>query len=274
MKKLFTLLVVTMMLGTASMNCANAQDTIATDTTKVAAVADTAAAAATEVAAAASEDAIEGTSAHAAIKQKFIEGGIGFMSAVILCLILGLAICVERILFLNLSSTNTKKLLAKIETALNEEGVEAAKEVCRNTRGPVASIFYQGLDRYESGLDMVEKAVVSYGGVQTGLLEKNLSWVALFIALAPMLGFLGTVIGMVQAFDSIKVAGDISPALVAGGISVALITTMAGLIVAMILQVFYNYFVAKIDSIVNDMEDASIALTDMLYKFNLKNNKN
>jgi len=258
------------MLGTASVNCANAQDeNAATDTAQ--AVEQAAPAAAGEAAAEVSEDAIEGQSAHQAIKQKFIEGGVGFMAAVILCLILGLAICVERILFLNLSSTNTKKLLAKIESALNEQGVEAAKEVCRNTRGPVASIFYQGLDRYDAGLDMVEKAVVSYGGVQTGLLEKNLSWIALFIALAPMLGFLGTVIGMVQAFDSIKIAGDISPALVAGGISVALITTMAGLIVAMILQVFYNYFVSKIDAIVNDMEDASISLTDMLYKYNLKN---
>ena len=266
MKKLFTLLVVTMMLGVASINCVNAQDEESAATTDTTAV-EQAAPAAEEVA----EDAIEGASAHQAIKQKFIEGGVGFMSAVILCLILGLAICVERILFLNLSSTNTKKLLAKIEDALNEQGVEAAKEVCRNSRGPVASIFYQGLDRYDAGLDMVEKAVISYGGVQTGLLEKNLSWIALFIALAPMLGFLGTVIGMVQAFDSIKVAGDISPALVAGGISVALITTMAGLIVAMILQVFYNYFVSKIDSIVNDMEDASISLTDMLYKYNLKN---
>ena len=181
MKKLFTLLVVTMMLGVASINCVKAQDqdtVAAADTT---AVVDEAAAA--EVA----EDAIEGASAHQAIKQKFIEGGVGFMSAVILCLILGLAICVERILFLNLSSTNTKKLLAKIESALNEQGVEAAKEVCRNSRGPVASIFYQGLDRYDAGLDMVEKAVISYGGVQTGLLEKNLSWIALFIALAPML---------------------------------------------------------------------------------------
>lgn len=270
MKKLFTLLVVTMMLGTASVNCVNAQDeNAAADTAQ--AVEQAAPATADEAAAEVSEDAIEGQSAHQAIKQKFIEGGVGFMSAVILCLILGLAICVERILFLNLSSTNTKKLLAKIESALNEQGVEAAKEVCRNSRGPVASIFYQGLDRYDAGLDMVEKAVISYGGVQTGLLEKNLSWIALFIALAPMLGFLGTVIGMVQAFDSIKVAGDISPALVAGGISVALITTMAGLIVAMILQVFYNYFVSKIDSIVNDMEDASITLTDMLYKYNLKN---
>src|SRR3989339_59071 len=156
------------------------------------------------------------------------------------------------------------------EEALNQGGVEAAKEVCRNTRGPVASIFYQGLDRHDEGIEMVEKSVVAYGGVQAGLLEKNLSWIALFIALGPMLGFLGTVIGMVAAFDAIKVAGDISPALVAGGISVALITTIGGLIVAMILQVFYNYFVSKIDSIINDMEDASISLIDILYKYNLK----
>jgi biopolymer transport protein ExbB len=185
-------------------------------------------------------------------------------------LIFGLAIAIERILYLNFSTTNTKKLLLNVEGALNQGGIEAAKEVCRNTRGPVASIFYQGLDRYDEGIEMVEKSVVSYGGVQAGLLEKNLSWIALFIALGPMLGFLGTVVGMVQAFDAIKIAGDISPSLVAGGISVALITTIGGLIVAMILQVFYNYFVSKIDGIINDMEDASISLIDILYKFNLK----
>ncbi len=216
------------------------------------------------------EAALEGQTAHQVLKQKFIEGGAGFMGTVFLCLIFGLAISIERIFYLNLSTTNTKKLLSQVENALENGGVEAAKEVCRNTRGPVASIFYQGLDRFDEGIEMVEKSVVAYGGVQAGLLEKNLSWVGLFIALGPMLGFLGTVIGMVAAFDAIKIAGDISPALVAGGISIALITTMAGLIVAMILQVFYNYFVAKIDSLVNDMEDASISLTDMLYKYNLK----
>ncbi len=269
MKKLLALFAVMMMLGIASVNYAKAQnEAAATDTTqaKVEQTATAAPAAATLD----QDEKIEGKSAHQVLKQKFIEGGAGFMASVILCLIFGLAIAIERILFLNFSSTNTKKLLKKVEAALEQGGVEAAKEVCRNTRGPVASIFYQGLDRHEEGIDMVEKSVVSYGGVQAGLLEKNLSWIALFIALGPMLGFLGTVIGMVQAFDSIKVAGDISPALVAGGISVALITTIGGLIVAMILQVFYNYFVSKIDAIINEMEDASISLIDMLYKYNLK----
>jgi biopolymer transport protein ExbB len=212
----------------------------------------------------------EGKSLHSQLKQKFIEGGPGFMSFVLICLILGLALAIERVIYLNLSTSNNKKLLAKVEEALENGGIEAAKEVCRNTRGPVASIFYQGLDRSDEGMDVVEKTVVSYGGVQSGLLEKGLSWIALFIALAPMLGFMGTVIGMIAAFDAIEVAGDISPALVAGGIKVALITTVSGLVVAIILQVFYNYCVAKIDSIVNSMEDASISLIDILVKHNLK----
>lgn len=212
----------------------------------------------------------QGKSMHSALKQKFIEGGPGFMTSILICLILGLAIAIERVVYLNLASTNNKKLLARIEEALNTGGIEAAKDVCRNTRGPVASIFYQGLDRSHEGLDVVEKTVVAYGGVQTSLLEKGLVWIALFIALGPMLGFLGTVIGMVQAFDAIEVAGDISPSLVAGGIKVALITTIGGLIVAMILQVFYNYSVSKIDSIVNSMEDASISLIDLLVKYNTK----
>jgi biopolymer transport protein ExbB len=194
------------------------------------------------------------------------------MGIVVLALIFGLAIAIERILTLNFSTTNTKKLLADVEEALNQGGIEAAKEVCRNTRGPVASIFYQGLDRADEGVEIVEKSVVAYGGVQTGLLEKNLSWIALFIALAPMLGFMGTVIGMIAAFDAIKAAGDISPSLVAGGISQALITTVFGLIVAIILQILYNYCVAKIDSIVNDMEDASISLIDILTKYNHSKN--
>nr|MDA3927585.1 MotA/TolQ/ExbB proton channel family protein [Prolixibacteraceae bacterium] len=163
-----------------------------------------------------------------------------------------------------------KKLLASVEDAMASGGVEAANEVCRNARGPVASIFYQGLDRYDEGVDVVEKSVVSYGSVQAGLLEKGLSWIALFIALAPMLGFMGTVIGMIGAFDAIEVAGDISPSLVAGGIKVALITTVFGLIVAIILQIFYNYCLAKIDSIINSMEDASISLLDLIVKHNVK----
>jgi len=205
------------------------------------------------------------------IKQKFIEGGPGFMGIVLVCLILGLAIVIERIIYLNMATTNTDKLLTNIESALNSGGVEAAKEVCRDTKGPVASIFYQGLDRSHEGIDMVEKSVVSYGGVQMGLLEKGISWISLFIALAPMLGFMGTVIGMFGAFDAIAEAGDISPAVVAVGIKVALLTTVFGLIVAIILQIFYNYIVAKVDSIVNDMENASISLIDLLVKNEITN---
>ncbi len=207
---------------------------------------------------------------HKQIKAKFIEGGAIFMSFVLLCLIFGLALAIERIIYLNLASTNTKKLLQNIENALNDGGVEAAKEVCRNTRGPVASIFYQGLDRFDEGIEVVEKSVVSYGSVQMGLLEKGLTWISLFIALAPMLGFMGTVIGMIEAFDNIQAMGTISASAVAGGIKVALITTVSGLIVAIILQVFYNYIVSKIDGIVNTMEDASISLLDILVKYNMK----
>ena len=169
-----------------------------------------------------------------------------------------------------MATTNTDKLVDSVEEAMGSGGVEAAKELCRNTKGPVASIFYQGLDRMDEGVDAAEKAVVAYGGVQMGLLEKNLSWIQLFISIAPMLGFMGTVIGMIAAFDSIQLAGDVSPQLVASGIKVALITTVSGLIVAIILQVFYNTIVSKIDSIVNKMEDASISLIDLLVHHNLK----
>ena len=202
-----------------------------------------------------------------ALKQKFIEGGPAFMSLIIICLIIGLALAIERILYLTFAKTNTKKLLTAVENALAEGGIEKAKEVCRNTRGPVASIFYQGLLRYDQGLDTVEKTIVSYGSVQMSQMENGLSWISLFIAIAPSLGFLGTVIGMIQAFDAIQAAGDISPNVVAGGMKVALITTVAGLIVAMILQVFYNYILAKIDSLSIDMEDASISLVDILTKY-------
>jgi biopolymer transport protein ExbB len=163
-----------------------------------------------------------------------------------------------------LSTTNTKKLIGSVEEALASGGVEAAKEICRNTKGPVASIFYQGLDRSKDGIEASEKAIVGYGGVQMGLLEKNISWLTLFIALAPMLGFMGTVIGMIKAFDNIAASNEMSPATVAGGIQVALLTTVFGLVVAIILQIFYNYIIAKVDSIVNNMEDASISLIDIL----------
>ena len=202
---------------------------------------------------------------HQELKKRFIEGGPGFMGIVLLCLILGLSIAIERIIFLNLSTTvDSSKLTKDVEAAMKSGGVNAAKEVCRNTPGPVASIFYQGLDRSGEGLESAEKAIIAYGGVQMGQLEKNVSWISLFIALAPMLGFMGTVIGMIQAFDKIEAAGDMQPSLVAGGIKVALLTTVFGLIVAIILQIFYNYIIAKIDSIVNDMENASIDLMDIL----------
>ena len=207
---------------------------------------------------------------HQALKTKFIEGGAGFMSLIIICLIIGLALAIERILTLSFSKTNTKALLEKVEKALAEGGIEAAKDVCRETRGPVASIFYQGLLRYDQGVDVVEKTIVSYGSVQMSEMEGGLSWISLFIALAPSLGFLGTVIGMVNAFDAIQAAGDISPNVVAGGMKVALITTIGGLIVAMILQVFYNYILAKIDGLSIDMEDSSICLVDILTKYNAK----
>jgi len=186
------------------------------------------------------------------------------MGIVLLSLILGLAVAIERIIFLNLSTTNTAKLREDVEAALASGGIEAAKELCRNTKGPVASIYYQGLDRAKEGLESAEKAVVAYGGVQMGQLEKNVSWLSLFIAVAPMLGFMGTVIGMIQAFQKIAAVGNLSASLIAGDIQVALLTTVFGLITAIILQIFYNYIVAKIDSIINDMEDSSIALIDML----------
>ncbi len=215
-------------------------------------------------------EAEEGTivALHKSMKTKFIEGGAGFMAATLLCLIFGLALCIERIIYLSLSKTNTKALLAKVEKALQEGGIEKAMEVCRNTRGPVASIFYQGLSRYDEGIDVVEKTVSSYGGVQLGQLEKNLSWISLFISIAPSLGFLGTIIGMIQAFDKIQQVGDISATVVAGGIKVALLTTLLGLVIAIILQLFYNYILSLVEGLVNEMEDSSISLLDLVVEYN------
>ncbi|HSV88823.1 MAG TPA: MotA/TolQ/ExbB proton channel family protein [Bacteroidales bacterium] len=209
----------------------------------------------------------EDLSFHFVLKERFIEGGAGFMSVILLCLIIGLGLSIERIIYLNLSSTNTAKLLNKVESALKNGGLEAAKEVCRSTRGPVASIYYQGLERYNEGMEVVEKSVVSYGSVLMGRMELNLSWISLFIAIAPMLGFMGTVIGMIDAFDAIAAAGDISPTIVADGIKVALLTTVFGLIVAVILQVFYNYIISKIDTLVNTMEDSTISFMDILIRY-------
>ena len=213
------------------------------------------------------EEEVESKGFHQAIKEQFIQGGWQFMGIVLLCLILGLAVAIERIITLNLATTDTKKLLSDVDDALkNKGGVNAAKEICKNTRGPVASIFTQGLMRSGEGIEMVEKSIISYGSVEMGKLEKGMVWISLFISLAPMLGFMGTVIGMIGAFDAIAEAGDVSPSLVAGGIKIALLTTVGGLIVAVILQLFYNYLVSKIDSLVNNMEDASITLVDILIK--------
>ena len=262
MKKIFVMFAVIGAMAFSAQN-AIAQDENAAEPTA------TEAAAPAEEAAADEAQVPEKTPMHQALKTKFIEGGAGFMALVIACLILGLALCIERILYLSLSKTNTKNLLAKIEAALQNGGVEAAKELCANTRGPIASIFAQAFIRLADGqsLEEVEKSVVSYGGVEASKMEQNLSWISLFIAIAPSLGFLGTVIGMIQAFDAIQVAGDMSPNVVAGGMKVALITTVGGLIVAVILQIFYNYILSQVESLSIEMEDASISLMDILVKY-------
>ena len=250
MKKLFAILAIFGLMSVGLPTYLSAQD------------------AATEVVSAVSEADAGGF--HQALKTKFIEGGAGFMALLAITLILGLAYCLERIIYLSLADVNPKSLLNEVGAALDKGDVEGAKDIARNTRGPIASIAYQGLLRLDQGPDAVERAIVSYGGVQSGLLEKNLSWITLFIALAPSLGFLGTVVGMVQAFDDIQRAGDMSPTIVAGGMKVALITTVGGLIVALILQIFYNYILSKLEGILNRMEDASITLLDQVVKYNVK----
>jgi len=277
MKKVFALLLIAGMLFSNNLMAQEAEEAPAT-TEEVAAVeasaddsmateADTTAVASVvaDVVAVEEEAAPEEEASFTQVlKKQFIDGNPAFMSFVLVCLILGLALAIERIIYLTLSTTNNDKLLAEVEIALNSGGVDAAKDVCRNARGPVASIFYQGLDKAGDGLNVVDKAVVSVGSVENGKLERGVSWISLFIALAPMLGFMGTVIGMIDAFNAIEDAGDISPGLVAGGIKVALLTTVFGLITAIILQVFFNLIVAMIDNIVNKMEDASISFLDLI----------
>ena len=268
MKKLFAIVAVMGVLTFGSTQLAKAQDAPAAEQTEQAAPA---------VEAAADEAAapvvVEEGGIHKELKIKYIEGSAFFMSFISIALVIGLAFCIERIIYLSLAEINTKKFMAAIEAAMEKGDVEGAKDIARNTRGPIASIYYQGLMRLDQGLDVVEKSVVSYGGVQAGYLEKGCSWITLFIAMSPSLGFLGTVIGMVQAFDKIQQVGDISPAVVAGGMKVALITTIFGLIAALILQVFYNYILSKIEALTSDMEDSSVTLLDMVVKYELKYKK-
>ena len=284
MKKLFAIVAMLGLFATAQVNAQDATTPVATSEDAVTAISDSipsdsvpAEAPAVEEAAEeapAAEEAVvaEGGIAgvHKGLKTKFIEGGPEFMALVSIALVIGLAFCIERIIYLSLAKVNSKKLMGAIADALSRGDVEAAKAICSNTAGPVASICYQGLLRIDEGLDTVERSVVSYGSLQSSMLEKGCSWITLFIAMAPSLGFLGTVIGMVMAFDTIQREGDISPTIVAGGMKVALITTIYGIIVALVLQVFYNFILTKIESIVADMEDSSITLLDLLTKYNLK----
>ena len=215
-------------------------------------------------------DGVTSEGFHQALKTKFIEGDAGFMSLVALALVIGLAFCIERIIYLSLSEINAKKFMNDLDNSIMQGDIEGAKELCRNTRGPVASICFQGLERINESIDNIERSVVSYGSVQSSNLEKGCSWITLFIAMAPSLGFLGTVIGMVMAFDQIQTAGDISPTIVASGMKVALLTTIFGIIVALILQIFYNYILSKIEHITSQMEESAISLLDIVMKYKLK----
>lgn len=281
MKKLFAIVAVLGLLGTAQVAAQTEDVNNVQQTEAVEAASDSAAVEAPAVEEPAAEEPAEAApvevveeegiaGVHKTLKTKFIEGGAEFMALVAIAMVIGLAFCVERIIYLSMAQVNTKKLMASIADALSKNDVEAAKNICRNTAGPVAAICYQGLLRIDEGLETVERSVVSYGSLQSSMLEKNCSWITLFIAMAPSLGFLGTVIGMVMSFDEIQQKGDISPTIVAGGMKVALITTIYGILVALILQVFYNFILTKIESLVSDMEDCSITLLDLLTKFNLK----
>ena len=277
-KKFFFLLLA--LLVSFRVSCAFAQGEGGVEAPDSAVVADTAAASADTLGAVALDDnlltdgeesvldsalvANASTGAYSQLKKKFVEGGAGFMSLVALALVIGLAICIERIIYLSLSEIDAKKFMVRLESTLDQQGVEAAKELCRNTRGPVASICYQGLLRIREANDVIERSVASYCSVQIGNMEKGCSWITLLIALAPSLGFLGTVIGMVMAFDNIQTAGDIGPTIVAAGMKVALITTIFGIITAVILQLFYNYVLSKIDHLTAQMEESAITLMDIL----------
>ena len=274
MKKLFAIIAMfgVFAFGATQSMIAQTDSVAVADSSAVvdSAAVDTAAVVETEEATEEVAAPIEEESIHKELKTKFIEGDAGFMSLVAIALVFGLAFCIERIIYLSLAEIDSKKLMAQIEERLNAGEVEGAKTICRNTRGPIASICYQGLMRFDDGVEDVERSVTAYGSVQASYLEQGCSWITLFIAMAPSLGFLGTVIGMVMAFDDIQAAGDISPTIVAGGMKVALITTIFGIIVALILQTFYNYILSKIESITANMEEATISLLDMCMKYNLK----
>ena len=277
MKKIFAIVAMVGMFAFGTTQSVNAQDAApvadaqteqAVDSTAVDTAAVEEAAPAVETPAPVEE--VESEGFHKTLKTKFIEGDASFMALVAIAMVIGLAFCIERIIYLSLAEVNTKKLMESIAKALDAGDVEKAKNICRNTAGPVASICYQGLLRLNEGLDVVERSVVSYGSVKAGELEKGCSWITLFIAMAPSLGFLGTVIGMIMAFDQIQAAGDISPTVVAGGMKVALITTVYGIIVALVLQIFYNFILGKIEALTADMEESSITLLDLHAKYNLK----
>ena len=267
MKKLFAIVAMLGLFATAQVN-AQENAPVATSEDAVTAISDSIPSDSVPAEAVADEAAAE--EAAPAEEAVVAEGGPEFMALVSIALVIGLAFCIERIIYLSLARVNAKKLMGAIADALSKGDVEGAKAICRNTAGPVASICYQGLISIDEGLDTVERSVVSYGSLQSSMLEKGCSWITLFIAMAPSLGFLGTVIGMVMAFDTIQREGDISPTIVAGGMKVALITTIYGIIVALVLQVFYNFILTKIEAIVADMEDSSITLLDLLTKYNLK----
>ncbi|MBR3442388.1 MAG: MotA/TolQ/ExbB proton channel family protein [Bacteroidaceae bacterium] len=274
MKKVFAIIAMMGVMTFGMTQSVFAQDEEAVDSAAVEQVDSAAvdsAAAPVEEEVAAPEPQVEEVGMYKNLKTKFIEGDAGFMALVAIALVIGLAFCIERIIYLSLADVNVKKMVEGIEDkVLNKNDVEGAKTIARDTRGPIASIFYQGLLRIDEGIDSVEKSAVAYGAVQASNLEKGCSWITLFIGMAPSLGFLGTVIGMVQAFDDIQAAGDISPTVVAGGMKVALLTTIFGIVVALILQVFYNYILAKIESMTAQMEDSTISLLDIVTKYYAK----
>ena len=274
MKKLWMVLIV--MCLTVAMPTVKAQDIQPKDTTEKVVndtlAADSAMALVDADLNGPEDEALTDGSLHKQLKRKFIEGSAGFMSLVALALVLGLAFCIERIVYLTLSEVNTKKLLADVDARLEKDDIEGAKDLCRNTRGPVASICYQALLHIREKIDDIDRQLTNYGTVQISNMEKGCSWIRLFIAVAPSLGFLGTVIGMVMSFDQIESAGNISPTIVAKGMKVALITTIFGIVVAIILQFFYSYILSKIDRLTTQMEEGAITLMDGISKYKSRNN--